>query len=238
MVIAITADQMRQVDEIAIKNYGITLVQMMELAGFHLASLARNQMDGSVEDRKIVILVGKGHNGGDGIVAARHLHNWGGNVEVILSQEEGVKQALTKQLMTLRRLPVDLRSFQPQMKVSSQLSKASLILDALLGYGIRGNPRYPISELIIAANKSGKSILSLDLPSGLDATTGTRYFPCIQAHSTMTLALPKRGLMTTTVRDIVGELYLADIGIPSTLYYDIGLEIDNLFKEAPLLRIY
>lgn len=78
-MIAITAEQMQRVDEIAVDKYRILLVQMMELAGFHLASLTKKKLNGSVEEKRIVILTGKGNNGGGGLVAARELSNWGGN---------------------------------------------------------------------------------------------------------------------------------------------------------------
>ena len=99
-MIAVSANQMQRVDEIAVRKYGILLVQMMELAGFHLASLIKQKMGGSVVDKRIVILAGKGNNGGGGLVAARFLSNWEGIIEVILSQEEVMNDTVKKRLLT------------------------------------------------------------------------------------------------------------------------------------------
>jgi NAD(P)H-hydrate epimerase len=237
-VIAITAEQMQRVDKIAVDKYRLLLVQMMELAGFHLASLTKKKLSGSIEEKRIVILAGKGNNGGGGLVAARVLSNWGGIVEVILSQDEGINDTVKRRLMTLHSMPVKISTFRRRNELIQQVSRASVIIDALIGYNLRGNPRFPISDIIVTANSSQRMIVSLDLPSGLDATTGIQYSPCINATSTLTLALPKQGLMVPEARKVVGELYLADIGIPSTAYQDLGLVVRNPFIKAPIVRIY
>jgi NAD(P)H-hydrate epimerase len=237
-MIAVSADQMRRVDEIAVRKYGILLVQMMELAGFHLASLIKQKMGGSIVDKRIVILAGKGNNGGGGLVAARFLSNWEGIVEVILSQEEVMNDTVKKRLLTLESLPINISTFQKQSRLLRQVSNASVIIDALIGYNLKGDPRLPISTMIFTANKSRQMIVSLDLPTGLDASTGIHYSPCIDASCTMTLGLPKQGLMVPEARKVVGELYLADIGIPATVYRDLGLDLINPFPNAPIIRLY
>jgi NAD(P)H-hydrate epimerase len=98
-----------------------------------------------------------------------------------------------------------------------ELSNSDLILDAMLGYGAKGDPRLPIADWIQLADESGLPILSLDSPSGLDTTTGVPGSPCIHASATLTLALPKTGLRAPTAKPFVG-LYLADIGVPPELY--------------------
>jgi len=202
---------------------------MMELAGFHLASLIRKKLKGSVTNQRIVILVGKGNNGGGGLVAARLLNNWGGIVEVIQSHAR---------LVTLEHLHVQIDVIQEQRQLVQQLSKASMIVDALIGYNLKDAPRSPLSDMIVSANKSQRIIISLDLPSGLDATTGIQYSPCIKASSTLTLALLKQGLTVPTAREVIGELYLADIGIPSRVYRELGYNIVNPFTKSSLIRIF
>lgn len=113
-MIAITAEQMQRVDEMAVDKYRILLVQMMELAGFHLASLTKKKLGGCVEGKQIVILAGKGNNGGGGLVAARVLCNWGGDIEVILSQTEGMNDTVKGRLMTLHAMPVKISTFRMQ----------------------------------------------------------------------------------------------------------------------------
>lgn len=107
--------------------------------------------------------------------------------------------------------------------------ESDIIIDALLGYSLRGNPREPISGMIRKANDHGASIISLDLPSGLNALTGEVMEPCINADYTMTLAYPKTGLKENP--EVVGQLFIADIGLPSKLYRELGLEKPPFFTQ-------
>jgi NAD(P)H-hydrate epimerase len=118
------------------------------------------------------------------------------------------------------------------------LSGSDLVVDALIGYSLKGNPRPPVSEIIDAANESRTRILSLDLPSGLDATTGKAYEPCIVAHDRLTLALPKTGLMMDSARRYTGNLYLGDIGLPQELYLEMGLDVGDPFRDGDIVRVY
>ena len=115
-----------------------------------------------------------------------------------------------------------------------ELPGADLVLDALIGYGLRGNPTGATADLIRLANSHQAPILALNAPSGLDTTSGRAYDPCIRAAATMTLALPKTGLQGTAT---VGELYLAGISVPSILYDTLGLDLGPLFAAGPLLRL-
>ena len=112
-----------------------------------------------------------------------------------------------------------------------------MLLDALIGYGLDGNPRPEATVWIEKANAAGKLILALDTPSGLDTTSGTAGSPTVRADTTMTLALPKVGLMSESARSYVGCLYLADIGIPPGLYRKIGLEVGNLFEQETIIKL-
>jgi NAD(P)H-hydrate epimerase len=114
-----------------------------------------------------------------------------------------------------------------------------LIIDGLIGHSLSGAPKGPAAKLIRWANEQEVPVLALDVPSGLDATTGTAYSPCIRATATMTLALPKEGLRATGVEQYVGELYLADIGVPPALYASpsIGIEVGPLFAREDVIRL-
>jgi NAD(P)H-hydrate epimerase len=227
----LTTDQMREVDRLMIETYGIALEQMMENAGRALAELVRRSSGGRVEGRQVTVLCGLGNNGGGGMVAARHLHNMGAHVSLVLSGDpDRLKDVPAHQWAILRAIQLDRASFD--------LEASALILDALLGYGSKGDPRPPIRGWIERANAAGVPILSLDSPSGLDTTTGEPGRPCVRAAATMTLALPKAGLLTPQARDFVGELYLADIGVPSELYRQMGIEVGPLFVEEAILRLY
>jgi NAD(P)H-hydrate epimerase len=116
---------------------------------------------------------------------------------------------------------------------------ASLVIDGLIGYSLSGPPRGNFAMLIDWANRAAAPVLALDVPSGLDATSGTVWEPCIRATATMTLALPKRGLLARGARGAVGELYLADIGVPPQLYArpPLGLVVASPFGAADVVRI-
>lgn len=111
------------------------------------------------------------------------------------------------------------------------------MIDALLGYSLNGPPRGEIATLIRRVNGTGRPILALDLPSGLHPDTGEISDPSIRAHATLTLALPKRGLLVPTAKPYVGRLWVGDIGVPSGLYERVGLRVGPLFSQAPVVPI-
>lgn len=236
-MICVTAAQMRRVDELAVGKYGITLEEMMELAGTRLAGLA-SELLGSLAGKRVAVLVGKGNNGGGGAVAARHMANRGADVVALVSVREGLGDAVAARLATLEAMSVEVHYHGEGIDISSVLSQSKLIVDALIGYSLNGNPRPPVSGIIEAANESGTNILSLDLPSGLDATTGKAFEPCIVARDTLTLALPKTGLMVEGAGRYVGRLHLADIGVPRELYMEMGLHVGDPFRDGGIVRVY
>lgn len=238
---ALTTEQMKEVDRLMVEEFGIRLIQMMENAGRNLAELARLLSDGTVLGESIVVLCGTGNNGGGGMVAARHLHNWGAQLQVVLIGDTSrLKKVPARQWKIIQKMGLNCIIPPPSTDSSGQrLGPADLILDALLGYGAQGDPRPPLADWIERANTSGIPILSLDSPSGLDTTTGKPGQPCIRAEATMALALPKTGLLASQARPFVGELYLADIGVPPELYAapSLGFEVNSLFAEDSILRI-
>ncbi len=222
-----------------IEEYGITLVQMMENAGRNLAEAAGRLLGGPLTGRKIVVLCGAGNNGGGGMVAARHLHNRGAAVQVVgagrLSQAAGapaprLKDVPARQWRILQGLGLTVAG-------GVDLAQADLIIDALIGYGLSGDPLGAVAEWIERANAAARPILALDTPSGLDTTTGVAGRPCIRATATLTLALPKTGLLTPQARPFVGELWLADISVPPQLYRRLGFEVGPVFVDDTVVRI-
>lgn len=226
-------EQMREVDRIMEETYHIGLELMMENAGRNLAHLARRRfLDGDPRERRVLVLAGRGGNGGGGLVCARRLHNWGADVTVLLSSApEGFADMPAQQLAILQQMGVRCVT----AVAGSTLPPADLIIDALIGYSLQGDPRGIAAHLIEQANKHPAPILSLDAPSGLDVTTGQVYVPCIQAASTMTLALPKAGLEEN--EGVVGELYLADISVPPALYAHVGLTVGPIFSHDDIIRL-
>lgn len=221
---------MVEVDRLMIEVYDIRLEQMMENAGRNLAELAREWLGGRVKDRRISILCGTGNNGGGGMVAARHLHNMGARVSVhLVGEVPRLKEVPAHQWAILRTMQLD----HPRFEVRS----AALILDAMLGYSASGDPRPPIKDSIELVNGLAVPVLSLDSPSGLDPTTGQPGQPCLRAEATMTLALPKTGLLAPQAKGYVGRLFLADIGVPPELFRRMGVEVGTLFAEASIVEL-
>jgi NAD(P)H-hydrate epimerase len=116
------------------------------------------------------------------------------------------------------------------------LARADLILDALIGYSLSGDPRGAVAEWIERVNVSKRPVLALDTPSGLDTTTGIPAASCIRAKATMTLALPKTGLLTPQAQSFVGDLYVADISVPPELYKRIGVTVAPIFSQETIIH--
>ncbi len=228
----LTAQEMAEFDRSAIEDYRIDELVLMENAGLAVANVARQMLGGDADRKRIGVLVGKGNNGGDGLVAARHLQNWGAQVDLVLAGGRADLKALpTKHLEIAERM-----GGRP-MGAESDVSGAHLLVDALLGYNLKGNPKEPLTGMINRANASNVRILAVDIPSGLDATTGNPGSPCIAADTTVTLGLPKVGFLSPEAGKYVGKLYLADISFPALLYAKYGQK-DSLFGKDSLVRVW
>ena len=241
-ILSISTEQMRNVDDLMINKYGIELIQMMENAGSNLAELAFNLMNENSENlnpKNVVVACGLGNNGGGGMAAARHLSNHGFNVTVVLTgAETKVKSIPLKQWNILKRLPVGM-IIANSSDTLGVFNEADLIIDAIIGYGmhgeLRGIPAHVIHEIL---NTQNQNVLSLDAPSGLNTTTGDFDEElCIKAFATMTLALPKTGLVRDNAKDCVGRLYIADISVPPDLYKEIGYESQHLFTDSSVVKV-
>ncbi len=232
----LTVEQMVEVDRAMVEDYEILLVQMMEQAGRHLAHLARERfLAGDAGNGRVVVMAGPGGNGGGALVCARRLAAWGADVSVFIATPDARFADVPRhQLRTVRHLGLDVRDTGDLPHTSP-----TLIVDGIIGYSLRGAPRDRAAELIRWANRSGSPVLSLDVPSGLDATTGAGLDPVIKATATMTLALPKQGLRNGAAPSLTGELYLADIGVPPQLYSrpPLGLAVPSLFARSDLIRL-
>jgi len=229
---ALTSKQMARVDELMINHYGISLVQMMENAGLGLAMMAAKVVDYSIT-KKIVILVGKGNNGGDGLVVARHLHNFGYDVRVILSNNIS-REVPLQQLQILRKIKVpiyyySIKKSKNNDKINDIINDSNLIVDTLLGYNAIGNPYGAIKELIKLANMSKGKILAVDLPSGLNPDTGKVNEPCIKADFTLMLSYPKKGLLKA--RRFTGKLYISYLTIPKDLNKKLKFKIHDFSQD-------
>jgi NAD(P)H-hydrate epimerase len=232
----VTAAQMREVDRLMVEVYGIQLIQMMENAGRHLAELAVDRYLGKDPlQNRVIVLVGSGGNGGGALVCARNLLNWGFQVEVILSQQPSAyEDTIHQQIRILEAYSVPLRTAD-QLEDAGQ---ADLIVDGIIGYSLQGAPHGSAAKMIHWTNSSQSEVLALDIPSGLDATTGEILSPAVKADATLTLALPKTGLELGDP-GIIGDLFLADIGVPPALYAQpsLNLHVGPLFRQKQIIRL-
>jgi NAD(P)H-hydrate epimerase len=238
----VTAAQMAEVDRLAIDEYGIGVLQMMEQAGSHLAEVVRHELGGDLVGRRVLVAAGSGNNGGGGLTAARHLSNRGADVRVVLARPAmRSSEASRHQLATLVAMGIaccvatyDLSDDE----LAVAMGTADAIVDAIVGYNPSGPPRDDVARLIGFVIDAHRPVISLDLPSGLDPDSGLVSGIAVTAAATMALALPKPGLFTHEGPRHTGRLYLADIGLPPTLYHGLGLEVGSLFAAGRVVRVH
>ena len=230
-VVYVTAEEMRKIDDMSIREFQVDVLMLMENAGRAAAVIARQMLLGQTIGKRVACLVGGGNNGGDGMVAARHLANWGAVVKVISgTSKDRMKSVPLGQLNIIEKMGI------PILSTDHTLGDFDLLIDSLIGYGLEGNPRDRAATIIKDANASGCPILALDVPSGMNATTGEAYDPCIKATATLTLALPKTGFLARGASLYLGDLYLADISIPRKVYQSFGQQ-SMLFQKDTIQRI-
>lgn len=225
---AVTKEQMIEIDRIAIEETGPNLFQMMENAGRNIAELTIKTLGKSWKKSEILILAGTGGNGGGGICAARHLANKGANVSVCMTDIEKLKEVPKYQLHILKSTNAKIISIK-ELKNENP----DLIIDAIIGYSLSGEPKGKSLELIKWATQQLGIKISLDIPSGINSTTGEAAIHHIKPDITMTLALPKNGLLPS----VTGELYLADIGIPKKVFEKIGLKYQTPFNDNYIVKL-
>ncbi len=226
----VTATEMRQIDQDTIEGIGIPGIVLMETAG---SAIVRAIEQHYPTCQRIGIFAGKGNNGGDGIVIARQLAHIGRDVLLFLvSPEDSFTGEAQINLQIAKRLIASFglqaapkgglrieeiltgTGFYGTGTVPTTFARCELLVDAILGTGLRGAVRDPIATVINAINRLPTPTLSVDLPSGLDADTGHPLGTCVRADRTVTIGLPKRGLLMHPGAELAGKLEVADIGFP------------------------
>lgn len=236
----VSSQQMRDVQRVAQEEFGIDIMQLTENAGRAAAVLALEMLGGKARGQHIVILCGPGNKGAAGLATARHLSNWGFRVDPIFSGvEDDASFTVRRQMTTLRAAgvlePGDLES--SEITVEDQLAEAELVIDALLGYGLEGAPPGIAGAVAQLAIQAGRPILALDVPTGVNATSGEVHSPAIRACTTLMLDLPKRGVFEPASRTHTGEVFVTDLGIPVSVHERLGITVGGLFSEGPIVRL-
>jgi hydroxyethylthiazole kinase-like uncharacterized protein yjeF len=230
-------DQIRAIERLLINDYRIDRLQLLENAGRALADLAIRMIDIPLVEAALVVLAGKNNHGAAALVAARHLLARGAWVQIVGTHSpEQYRDAAAQQLAILQAMGA---TFLWQEEGGGEnLPEADLLIDAMIGYGLRGDPRGRARELVLEANGSHTPILSLDVPTGVDSDKGICYTPHIRAAATLALSLPKRGLLIPPARSACGRIFVADQAWPLDVYAEIDIaEAPLLFQQESLVEL-
>jgi len=211
----VSSQQMKELDRRAIEDYGIPSLLLMENAGRGVAEVIFN----IARPGRVTIFVGKGNNGGDGLVTARHLHNRGFQVFVaMLSNPSELKNdpALNYGIISKMKIPTtEISTVSGKEDLLSTVEKSDVIVDAIFGVGLQKSVGGVFKSAIESINEKGRTVVSVDVPSGLDADTGEILGSAVRATHTTTLGLPKKGLFAGNGPDHAGKICVIDIGIPA-----------------------
>ncbi len=214
----LTREQTRELDRRAIEEFGVPGIVLMENAGRGMAELLRSLgINGP-----IVVCCGKGNNGGDGFVIARHLDNASIQVHVLLfgdpAQLSG-DAAINHRILAASGIPLEVFAGPPldEERLRRHLTDADWIVDALFGSGLRGTIQSPFDRIIAAINAAGRRVFAVDIPSGLDSDTGQPLGIAIRAQHTGTVAAMKKGFLEPSAAAWLGQVHLIDMGAPRAL---------------------
>lgn len=234
-----SAEQMREIDYAAIHDYGIPGVVLMENAGVEVAKQLETVFV-NLQGKNICIFAGKGNNGGDGFVAARHLANQGAYVKVLLfADKDDIKGEAQTNLDIIELMDIEVlfvKTVRDWDKVKLVAGLADCIIDALLGTGFKGELSPGILQAINIINSLDKLIVAVDIPSGIYADTGQSAEAAVKADYTITFGLPKPGLMFYPGASCAGVLSVADIGIPANLLNNTGIQ-QNIITTSLVQKI-
>lgn len=239
---ALSNQQVQEVFRLMVEEYGLGHFVMIESAGRALTGLARRLVGGALAGQPIVMLAGAGNCGAVGLAAARYLASAGAQVTIILSRPVellGQIAAHQQRLLVRAGVPHLVQSEVPTLRLSYLLRQSALIIDALIGGGLHGRPTGAEAFLIQVVRQAGQPVLSLDLPSGFppDGDLLGRANLLVKATATLALALPRRAHCQPYAFGDLGDLYLADIGVPPSLYTRLGLKVGPIFSASELILL-
>lgn len=230
-------DQTRAIERLLTDDFRIDPLQQLENAGRALAELAVRMIDLPLNDAAVLVLAGKNNHGAAALVAARHLLARGAWVQIAGTHPpEQYKDLSAHQLAILQAMGTTF--LWREEGAATPLPEVDLMLDAMIGYGMRGDPRGRARDLVLQANGSHTPILSLDVPTGVDSEDGACFQPHIRAAATLALALPKRGLLIPPARSACGRLFVADQAWPLDVYAEVGIDDPPLlFRQDSLVEL-
>ena len=219
---SLTRTQAREFDRRAIEEYGVPGIVLMENAGRGVAVQVRKY---NAKKRPIIVCCGKGNNGGDGFVIARHLDNFGWPVKVLLFAEPAeltgdaavMFEIVKRSGVPLDYAPLEVLGIEDYLNDAVTMFEGGWIVDALFGTGLSGSVREPYDRVIAAINASPSWVLAVDIPSGLDCDTGQPLGATVKADVTTTFIALKNGFSVPEAAPWLGEVHVVDIGAPRAL---------------------
>ena len=228
----VTAEQMREVDRRTIENYGVPSLTLMERAGEAVMQAIRERFARNAK-KGVLIVAGKGNNGGDGLVAARLLKRKQIPCEVaLLARQDELSPDAAHNLRAYRKLKGRVSEISAADQLTARIGKNGLIVDAILGTGIKSEVRGLFADAITLINASGLPVVAVDIPSGLDTDKGVPIGVTIQAEMTVAFGFPKLGEIIYPGAKYAGELVVADIGIDERAVSDVAPKTELLERAA------
>jgi ADP-dependent NAD(P)H-hydrate dehydratase / NAD(P)H-hydrate epimerase len=224
----LSSEALRQADLEARSRFGIEPMQLMEIAGWQVARFLDAYLQG-IRGRHVTVVAGSGNNGGDALAAARFLQLRGAIVSASIVPARDAGSLVAHHASTIQRMGIPIRAAPDGIGRSTDA-----VLDGLLGTGIRPPLRPPAPPIIDAMNATGRPIVAIDVPSGLDADTGVGADAAVRAAATLTLAAPKPGLAGTPN---AGRVFVADLGMPRTLFGTDGEALAALYAFADVVEL-
>lgn len=233
----VTGTQMAAVDRAMVEVCGLDLMQVMEVAGRAVAIEARDLIDKCVPPKgPIAVLCGSGGNGGDALVCARYLAGWHWETEIwLLQPSRQYRGLIAHQLSICRKLGFSIH--EPDEPMYGDYVRARMFVDGLFGFGLNAPVAGRAAQMIRHANAAEAPTIAIDIPSGIHATTGEVLGVAIEAIETVTLGLPKWGLVRGAGPAHAGHVEVADIGVPPAAYFAAGIPLTPLFWDQEYIDL-
>jgi NAD(P)H-hydrate epimerase len=216
-MVRLTRAQVREIDRLAVEKYHMPSIVLMENAARSAADVAITMLP---PNGRALILCGGGNNGGDGLAVARHLHNRGVSLDIILVFQKDLTGDAAINLRIVQTMGLNVFSMYDYLKVT-EMPHADLLIDAVFGTGLSRPATGDAAVALEAINNSRVPVLAIDLPSGMDCDTGRPLGPCIRATKTITFVAEKSGFANPESKHYTGDIIVGDIGCPRELIEEV-----------------